>query len=57
MFKKSSIDKTSPLDPGSAPAGKKPPRLRPNNPHGNSGYHPSTKDVTHEGYQHTSEDR
>ena len=35
----------------------KSPPSRPNNPHGNPGYHPSTDGYGHDGREHSSKDR
>lgn len=46
-----------PTDAPAAPPPKpetKAPVLRPKNPDGNPGYHPSTKDFEHDGNQHDS---
>lgn len=45
----------APVQPTVAPTPA--PRPLPNNPHGNAGYHPSTKAYEHSGPEHSSEDR
>lgn len=50
---KGPIPAPAPVAPAPAPSLKP----MPNNPHGNAGYHPSTKAYEHSGPEHSSEDR